>query len=106
MPDQFISEAIEPIANSFQASRNAGEPALPMRFHWRGDEYEIIDVLKEWKESSEKYGEGEKYLRKHWYHIRTSSGVSMKIYFERQARSVASRKQRWWLYTMSIDGGA
>lgn len=100
MAETFVSEAIDPIADSFVPSRVAGEPALPMRFRWRDQAYEIIEVLDNWKESSERYGEGEKYLRKHWYQIRTASGESMKIYFERQARSTASRKQRWWLYTM------
>ena len=102
MPDRFISEAIEPVADSFVPSGRAGEPAMPMRFIWRGDEYEIVQVLDQWKESSAKYGESEVYLRKHWYEVRTSSGACMKIYFERQARSAGARKQRWWLYTVAM----
>lgn len=100
MAEIFVSEAIEPVAGSFQPSRNAGEPALPMQFCWRGNDYTIDEVLDEWKESSERNGEGEKYLRKHWYHVRTTCSLNMKIYFERQARSAAARKQRWWLYTL------
>ena len=106
MPDTFVSEPIEPVADSFKASGRAGEPALPMRFLWRGDEYEIAEVLDVWKESSAKHGESEKYLRKHWYRVRTTCGHKMKIYFERQARSAASAKQRWWLYTIDAGDGS
>ncbi len=106
MPETFISEAIEPVAGSFQPARHAGEPALPMQFCWRDQTFDIAEVLDVWKESSAKYGETERYLRKHWYEIRTVCGRIMKIYFERQARSSASRKQRWWLYTIDSGSGA
>ncbi len=102
MPDTFISEPIEPEPGSFAAPTAAGEPMLPTRFTWRGERYEIADVLAKWKESGKERGGSEIYLRKHWYHIRTTDGQSMKIYFERQARSKGAARKRWWLYT--VDG--
>jgi hypothetical protein len=79
-----------------------GEPGLPGRFLWRGQEYVVERVLEQWKETSPcTSGSGERYVRKHWYRIRTTSGSEMRIYFERQARSARERKRRWWLYTVS-----
>ena len=102
MSEQFISEAIEPVADSFDRSgAAAGEPAMPLRFMWRGREYAVAEVLDRWKESGREKGGSEIYLRKHWYHVRTTDGCEMKLYFERQPRSKAQRTQRWWLYTMS-----
>jgi hypothetical protein len=42
----------------------------------------------------------DEYVRRHWFRIRTASGKEMKIYFERQARSQSSRKQRWWIFSV------
>ena len=42
----------------------------------------------------------ELYVRKHWFEVLTDSGETLKIYFERQARSRNARA-RWWLF--SID---
>lgn len=110
MPDTFVSEPIEPAPGSFAAPAAAGEPALPMRFAWRGRDYVVQEVIEQWKESGPERGGGrEIYLRKHWYHVRTDDGSEMKIYFERQARSKGAARKRWWLYTVTrpeADPGA
>lgn len=102
MREEFVSEAIEPVESTFNAARMAtGEPGLPRQFIWRDREYEIADVLEQWKDSGPcKSGTDEKYLRKHWYRIRTTDGIEMKIYFERQPRSKGQAKARWWVYTV------
>ena len=102
MTEEFVSEAIEPVESTFNTARMAtGEPGLPKRFTWRNREYEIADVLEQWKDSGPcKSGADEKYLRKHWYRIRTTDGTEMKIYFERQPRSKGQAKSRWWGYTV------
>lgn len=42
---QFVSESIQPVAGSFAAgATGVGEPALPMRFVWRGVTYEVAQV--------------------------------------------------------------
>jgi len=99
--EEFVGEALEPLEGGFTTAGVApGEPVLPARFRWRGREYMIERVLRTWKEASGcKHGSGESYLRKHWYHIRTTDGVELKIYFERQARSASQRRKRWWIYT-------
>jgi hypothetical protein len=102
MKESLISEAIEPILETAaEQPFLVGEPVLPARFRWRGAEHGIAAVLESWKE----YSEGsrqmpERYLRKHWYRIRTEDGTEMKIYFERSARSKAKARARWWIFTI------
>ena len=78
-----------------------GEPAPPMRFLWRKREYVVEQVLKKWRETGPcRNGSGERYVRKHWFEVRTVEGAQMKIFFERQSRSARERTRRWWLYTV------
>ncbi len=102
MDEKFISEPIKPLAETFQtAAMTRGEPGLPERFVWRDTEYAVAEVLEAWKETGPcRSGSDEKYLRKHWYKIRTADGMIMTLYFERQARSKSRNKTRWWLYTI------
>jgi len=80
----------------------AGEPGLPKRFLWRGHEYAVVNVLRKWKESGPcRHGNGEVYLRKHWFEVLTTSGQRMTVYFQRQARRGSSPKARWWVYTVA-----
>jgi hypothetical protein len=102
MGERFIGEAIRPVGSAMDTSRIArGEPALPMRFAWRGREYRVEAVLERCKETGPcRSGADERYVRKHWFRIRTSDGIEMRIYFERQARSGRGRGARWWLYAL------
>lgn len=80
----------------------AGEPALPMRFRWRNETYEIAQVLekrREFQPEGHKAG-NEKYLRKHWYDVIVTTGQHMKLYCERHARS-RNTHQRWWLHSIA-----
>ena len=103
MTEEFVSEAIKPVPGAMDVSGMLrGEPGLPKRFVWREQEYVVAEVLERWKESSPcRSGGRERYLRKHWFRIRTTTGDEMKIYFERQPRSGREAKSRWWLYTVS-----
>jgi hypothetical protein len=59
----------------------------------------VQQVLEEWKEAGDcRHGSGERYVRKHWFRIRTTEDLEMKIYFERQRRS--SGGSRWRLYSL------
>ena len=102
MSEEFVSEPIKPVAGTFEPSAmTRGEPGLPGRFIWRDKEYEVADVLEVWKELGPcKSGGPEKYLRKHWFRIRTGNGMIMTIYFERQPKAKRQNKKRWWLYTV------
>ena len=99
---RFVSEPITPVADTMDTRRMAiGEPGLPGRFVWRDHEYAVDEVLEKWKEASGcSHGGEERYVRKHWFRVRTTDGEEMNIYFERQPRSTRQRKQRWWLYAL------
>lgn len=98
--EQFISEPITPAPGTFDRRGMArGEPGLPARFTWRGDEYTIADVLETWVTSGKEKGGDEIYLRRHWWQIRTTDGSVMKLYCERQKQR-RDTKQRWFIYSM------
>jgi hypothetical protein len=101
MTEQFIGASIQPVGETFDTARmSAGGPGLPTQFRWRSQTIQIEKVLKTWKETGPcHHGSGEAYVRKHWFEVRTDSGDTMKIYFERQPRS-RKGKNRWWLFTI------
>ena len=101
-PDRFISEAIRPVAGSQDTARMAvGEPGLPHAFVWRRQQFAVAEVLRSWRESGPcHHGSGERYIRKHWYEVRLTTGAVATLYFERQPRTKAQAKRRWWLFTM------
>ena len=101
--ERFVSEPIKPVAGTFDTGAMArGEPGLPERFIWRKNEYAVARVMSKGKETSPcKSGAKEKYVRKHWYKIQTSSGEIMQIYFERKSLPRDQGKKRWWLYSVS-----
>ena len=103
MNKEFVGESIQPVVGTAVAAGMVrGEPGFPTRFIWRDTEHVLDEILKSWKQSGPcKSGSDEKYLRKHWFRIRTADGLEMDIYFDRQARSKRQAKTRWWLYTVS-----
>lgn len=100
MRETFIGEPIIPMEGTFLPSGAApGEPILPRQFLWNGEPYSIVGVLEKWKEAGDcRHGSDERYVRKHWYRVRTSEGSEMKIYFERQRRTRGG--SRWRLHTL------
>ena len=105
MTETFVGEAIRPERATFSASAMAqGKPGLPQCFSRKAGRFTIAEVLKEWKEAGDcHHGSGERYVRKHWFRVRTTDNEEMKIYFERQARS--SGGSRWRLYSfLNADG--
>lgn len=77
-----------------------GLPGLPARFVWRDQEHEVRDVLATWKTSGRERGGTEVYLRRHWFEIRTTGGLVMTVYCDRQAKDKKKVKRRWWVYTV------
>jgi hypothetical protein len=100
MKETFIGEGITPEEMSFSAgSMAAGRPGLPRTFSWKNKKYSVAEVLEEWKEAGDcRHGSGERYVRKHWFRVKTTEDLEMKIYFERQGRS--SGGSRWRLYSI------
>jgi hypothetical protein len=102
MSEEFVSEAIRPVAGTLCTSRMAvGGPGLPRQFQWRSQVVTVTRVLNTWRETGPcHHGSDERYVRKHWFEVLTDSGAAMKIYFERQPRSAKQRKDRWWLFSV------
>ena len=105
MREELISEAIEPVAGTIgPEGMTRSEPSLPARFLWRGQEYAVAQVLATWKQTGpSKGGSSARYLRKHWFRIRTADGTEMKLYFQRQPGPGRQAKLRWWLYSVGTD---
>jgi len=105
MSEQLISEALTPVVATSDTSRMAlGEPGLPKEFLWRGETIRITSVLRTWRETGKcHHGSPELYVRKHWYEVKTDSGRTMKIYFDRQSRK-GRKDPRWWLFSVSDAG--
>ena len=109
MPDRFIAEPIAPDPDALADSQvRVGEPSMPGRFTWRGEEHVVAVVLETWSDVRPDRGGGkaasrggkDMYRGRHWFRVRTEGGLVMSIYFERQPRSRAQAKQRWWLYSI------
>jgi len=105
MSERFISEALIPVVSTCDTSRMAaGEPGLPREFLWRGRSVEIAAVLHTWRETGTcRHGSPERYVRKHWFEVATTSGDVLKIYFERQPRR-GKKEPRWWLFSIRGPG--
>lgn len=105
MKEEFISEEIKPVAEELDYGQSApGEPAIPRKFRWRGETIEIASVLyKEKSTGACTHGSGERYVRKHWYDVRTTDGRQMRIYFDRRPASFRQRKKRWWLFSIVCE---
>lgn len=100
MTSTFVGEGIEPVGTSFAVtSMAAGRPGLPEEFSWNKETFAVRDVVEQWTETGPcRHGSGERYVRKHWFRIRTTDAREMKIYFERQARS--PNGSRWRLFSV------
>jgi hypothetical protein len=98
--ETFVGEPIAPEGGSFSASAMAqGKPGLPGALVWKERRLVVLEVLEEWKEFGPcHHGSGEQYVRKHWFRVRTTENLEMRIYFERQARTAA--RARWHLFSI------
>ena len=98
MADRRIAEDIVPEPGSFDARTMArGVPGVPRRFSWRGDDYEVAEVLRSWKELSDAPdGGGDRYVRRHAFLVRTTDGKEMRLVADRSGRRTA----RWVLHSL------
>ena len=100
---EFVSEPLTPKPGTFNAARMAaGEPGLPTGFTWRGEDFDVAEVVEAWKHSSRAGGRagGQLYLRRHYYRLRMINGQVWTVYFVRQTPTSGSAKARWFLYAV------
>ncbi len=107
-PDEsFVSEPIAPESGTFAlASMARGEPGLPAAFVWRGRQYAVAGVIESWKTTgADRSGGSERYVRRHWYRVRATTGEVMTLYFTRQPGAGRSgARQRWTLFSVREVG--
>lgn len=98
LPEQFISETIEPCGCVFDAeAMAAGRPGVPSAFVWRGKEIRVKAVLSSSKTTRPcRNGSGERYIDKHLYRVETEDGWIMNLYRRRSG----SKRDTWTLYTI------
>ncbi|HEY7727935.1 MAG TPA: DUF6504 family protein [Candidatus Eisenbacteria bacterium] len=100
--ERLISEAIEPdLTTSAGHAYRVGDPVVPGRFRWRGEEYAVAAVLRAWRELSPgTRAMPSRYVRRHWYRVRTADGSEMTLYVERRGRTRGRSRPGWWLYSV------
>jgi len=101
--ERLISAAIRPLAGTFDtAMMSRGGPGLPRAFVWRGRTYEVEALLETHRTLGPcTSGADEMYVRRHWFTVRTTTGETMILYFDRQPQRGKSPKVRWWLYSIA-----
>jgi len=100
MTANFISETITPLEGFDPTRMTFGEPGVPSKFRWRQREFVVTELLEAWKDHGDcTHGSGERYVRKHWYRVRTSDGAICRLYFLRNFGK-AGKRPRWWLHSM------
>ena len=102
--ESFVSEPVIPKPGTFDTSIMAtGAPGLPHQFTWRKTEYTVAAILETWKTVGPcTSGGDEKYVRRHYYRIKTTTGEVMTLYCDRHAaRGKSPTKNRWVLYTVA-----
>jgi hypothetical protein len=107
MPSTFVSETLTPLEKSFDTAMMArGEPGLPHKFRWRKREWEVVQVLEQWKAHGDcAHGSGERYVRKHIFRVRTTDGWLLRIYFQRSfGRGNFRMRSRWWVHSIEESG--
>jgi hypothetical protein len=116
-PLRFISESIQ--VQFDQAPMLEKRPGCPDRFVWRGDTYQITEILSEWHDYDRRgrmahnmrpdhvvaaarrgsWGVGRDY-----YRVRTDTAQVFDIYYDRAPKTANDRKGGWFLYReMSVS---
>ena len=106
---ELVSESIVPEPGSFDAAdMGKALPGLPRAFTWRDRLYHVGILLEKWKVSGPEVGRfgGERYLRRHYFRVRTTDGSTMVLYCERHLKGRSNPKARWWLYTVQAPDQA
>ena len=79
-----------------------GEPGLPHKFNWRNRTWTVAEVLESTKSYGDcAHGSGERYVCKHAYRVRLTTGQILNLYFQRSfGRGRFRTHDRWWIYSM------
>lgn len=101
MADELISEAIRPVPQTFDtALMSKGEPGLPREFFWREKKYAVEAIMKSWRTTGPcTHGSSDRYVRRHWFKVKTRSGEVMTLYFDKGTRGTR-KEMGWFLFAL------
>ena len=111
---QSIRFIDEPIAPQFEKEPLLSKkPGCPNRFEWRGQVYEIVELVSEWHDYSRRGKMSQNMRLSHstrasqkgswgvgvdYYRVRTVTNQFFDLYYDRAPKSVDDRKGGWFLY--------
>ncbi len=91
----FVSEPIVPSGDGFFTPANGIEPPVPRVFLWRERRLEIVEIVG--RSRSTKVDRGDVYLKRHRFELKSASGETLEVYYDRDARR---GRPQWWLYAI------
>lgn len=109
-PAKFISELIEVEYDTPQVKEKS--PSCPNRFYWRGERFEILEVLEEWSDFSRRgkmsrnmrpthltraARDGSRGVGRFYFRIKVQTEQVFEIYYDRSPENVDNRKGNWFL---------
>ncbi|MCC7130430.1 MAG: hypothetical protein B6D39_04120 [Anaerolineae bacterium UTCFX2] len=117
-PLHFINEPIEAVHNP--PPRFEKKPGPPAAFIWRGERFNVVEVLSEWHdyrrrgrmarnmqpahaqaaEARGSWGVGQDYFQ-----VRTDGGRVFELYYDRAPADSDHRKGGWFLYREMEEQG-
>ncbi len=110
-PPRFIGKAIE--VEFDQTPALDKKPGCPCAFVWRGETYRVAEQLSEWRDY-ERRGRMARNMKpdhaavarrrgswgvgRDYYRVRTDTGQTFELYYDRAPRGADDRKGAWFLY--------
>lgn len=113
---RFIGEPIEVIFNNKPVLEK--KPGCPDSIIWRDETHQIIEILSEWHDYRRRgrmarnmsplhaevaSGRGSWGVGRDYFRIRTETGRSFEIYYDRAPLNADRRKGQWFLYKEILD---
>lgn len=114
---RFIAEEIEVLYDQLPALEK--KPGCPAGFIWRGESYEIVDMISEWHDyrrrgrmarnmqplhAAAAENRGSWGVGRDYYRVRTREGRIFELYFDRAPKDADRRKGAWFLFRELVAG--
>jgi hypothetical protein len=110
-PLRFIGEAIE--AHFDRPPALEKKPGCPQALTWRGERYQIVEMLSEWRDYRRRghmainmrpehiataTRRGSWGVGRHYFRVRVENGRIFDLYYDRAPKDVDRRKGEWFLF--------
>ena len=118
-PIRFIAEPVEAHYDTPPVLEK--KPGCPDGFTWRGDNFQIVEMLSEWHDYQRRGRLARNMMPAHaataerrgswgvgldYYRVRTDSGRIFDIYYDRAPQDADRRKGGWFIFReLELSGG-